>query len=89
MFIILQLILLKRKWFPVCAEKHLIFLPKTDKSVATFDRGKSLIANRKPKKAKRAFKISDIKKPGVSIFRLLCTRSLAFEFDEFNSIIIK
>ena len=33
-------------------------------------------------------KICDIKKPGVSIGRLLCTRSLAFEFDEFNSIII-
>ena len=26
----------------VCAEKHVIFLPKTDKSVASFDRGKSL-----------------------------------------------
>ena len=61
-----------------------IFLPKTDKSVAIFDRGK-----RKPQNVKRAIKISDIKKPGASIGRLLCTRSLAFEFDEFNSIIIK
>ena len=38
---------------------------------------------------KRAIKISYIKKPGVSIGRLLCSRSLAFEFDEFDSIIIK
>ena len=42
MLITLQLLLLKRKWFPVCAEKHVIFLPKTDKSIASFDRRKSL-----------------------------------------------
>ena len=42
MLIILPLQLLKYKSFPVCAEKHVIFLPKTNKSVASFDRGKSL-----------------------------------------------